>query len=78
MGKIVSLIYDHFGDFAGFVVETDGDRHHRFESREPAMRNLANRAWEDRIRVTMFAERDRAHIPRTIILHAGGGRLFSA
>jgi hypothetical protein len=76
-GKIVSLIYDHFGDFAGFVLETERDRHHRFESREPAVRDLANRAWLERIRVTVLAEPDRRHIPRMLMLHAGGGRLFS-
>jgi hypothetical protein len=75
-GKITGLIYDHFGDFAGFILETEEDRHHRFESREPPMRDLAHRAWVERIRVSVFTEHGRAHIPRTIILHAGGGRLF--
>jgi hypothetical protein len=27
--------------------------------------------------VTVLAERDRACVPRAIVLHAGGGRLFS-
>jgi hypothetical protein len=75
-GKITGLVYDHFGDFTGFILETETGRHHRFESREPQMRELAHRAWVDRTRVSILVERDRVHIPRAIILRAGGGRVF--
>jgi hypothetical protein len=75
-GKIEALIYDHFGNFAGFIVETERGRHHRFESREPEMRGVVRRAWAERIRVSVLAERDHPHIPREIILRVGGGRLF--
>ena len=32
-GKVEGLVYDHLGDFSGFVLETYEDHQHRFESR---------------------------------------------
>ena len=75
-GKIEALVYDHLGDFAGFILETEHGHRHRFESRESGVRELAGRAWVERIRVTVVIEPDRPHIPLAIILHSGGGRLF--
>ena len=71
-GKIDGLIYDHFGDFEGFILETEEGRHHRFASRELPMLMLVQRAWLERLRVTVFAKRHAPHVPRTIILRAGG------
>jgi hypothetical protein len=36
-GKIETIIYDHFGDFEGFVLETQSGGHHHFYSREATM-----------------------------------------
>ena len=56
-GKIASLLFDRFGDFEGFVLETArGER--RYFSRERDVKALAERAWEQRLRVTVFAKRD--------------------
>jgi hypothetical protein len=70
-GKIEGIIYDHFGDFDGFILATDRDRHHRFRSREAAMYALVLRVWRERIRVTVIVEPHQRHVPRAVILHAG-------
>ncbi len=57
-GKIVSLFYDHFGDFQGFVLETFEDHHRRFLSHEARIEELAREAWLERYVVTVWAEGD--------------------
>jgi len=66
-GKIAGLIFDRFGDFEGFVLDVeDGER--KFFSREKEMEELAERAWRERLRITVWAEHDEPHRPRTIIV----------
>jgi hypothetical protein len=66
-GKIEGLIFDRFGDFEGFVLDTeDGDR--KFFSREKEIEQLAERAWRERLRITVWAEHDEPHRPLTIIV----------
>lgn len=66
-GKIAGLIFDRFGDFEGFVLDTeDGER--KFFSREKEMEELAERAWRERLRITVWAERDEPHRPLSIIV----------
>ena len=65
-------MYDHFGDFVGFVLEDERGDHHRFESRERPMLTVVQRAWDERSRVRVIAERDRENEPRKLILLAGG------
>ena len=71
-GKIVGIMYDHFGDFVGFVLEDERGDHHSFESRERPMLTVVQRAWDERSRVRVIAERERENEPRKIILLAGG------
>lgn len=59
-GKICGLIFDQFGDFAGFVLETE-DGEVRFFSRERNMRDLAEGAWRERLRITVWNEDDKPH-----------------
>ncbi|WP_425955152.1 hypothetical protein [Xylanimonas sp. McL0601] len=47
-GKVVSLSYDHFGDFTGFVVETERDSHVEVRSTERRVEHLAREAWVTR------------------------------
>jgi hypothetical protein len=54
-GKISDLIFDHFGDFEGFILTTE-EREHRFLSREIEIRTLAEWVWFERLRITVFAE----------------------
>jgi hypothetical protein len=71
-GKVDGLIHDHFGDFIGFILETELARHHRYESRERPVQELAERAWRERIRVTVVSEPHEPHIPLAVILRHGG------
>jgi hypothetical protein len=66
-GKIVGLMFDHFGDFEGFILETDAGEH-RYFSRETEIRTLAERVWSERLRVTVMAECDSPERPRKIIV----------
>jgi len=66
-GKVAGLIFDRFGDFEGFVLDTeDGER--KFFSREKEIEELTERAWRERLRLTVWAERDQPHQPLSIIL----------
>jgi hypothetical protein len=64
-GKVAGLIYDHFGDFDGFILET-GHGEKRFKSREAAVQRLTDRAWRERILITVMADPD--HHPVSIVL----------
>jgi len=67
-GKIAGLLFDRFGDFEGFLLETEeGER--KFLSREREMATLAERAWRDRLRITVWTERDEQHRPASITVH---------
>jgi len=47
-GKVVSLRYDHFGDFTGFVLETRAGHHVVVRSEERRIERLAREAWVTR------------------------------
>ena len=66
-GKICGLIFDHFGDFEGFLLETE-EGEARYFSRERDMRNLAEHAWRERLRITVWSEADAPHRPLTIVV----------
>jgi len=67
-GKVASVIYDRFGDFAGFVLDTeDGER--RFHSTEEPVERVVLRAFSHRVRMTVIVEADNPHRPETIVLN---------
>lgn len=68
-GKVNGIVYDHFGDFEGFIIETDRGERRRFHSRETRVLSLVRRALEERIWVTVVRERERDDLPLSIILH---------
>lgn len=53
-GKISGLLFDHFGDFEGFTLESFGGDNHRFFSRENSILGLARSAWLERYVVTVI------------------------
>jgi hypothetical protein len=61
-GKIAGLIYDHFGDFLGFLLETADCDVRRFESREVRMERVVREAWEIRATVHVIVELHRPHV----------------
>jgi hypothetical protein len=66
-GKVASLGYDRFGDFTGFTLDTeDGQR--RFHVTEPAMERVVQRAFANRIAMTVIVEEDDIDRPETILL----------
>jgi hypothetical protein len=68
-GKVGGLIYDRFGDFAGFILDTeDGER--RFRCRETEIEEVVRRAWSARVLTTVVVERDDPHRPEAIILRS--------
>jgi hypothetical protein len=72
-GKVTGLMFDHFGDFDGFLLDT-GERDDRFFSREPSVRELAEVAWREHLRVTVVAEDgERAARIGSIVLHEPPG-----
>ena len=72
-GKIAGLIYDHFGDFLGFLLETADCDVRRFESREVRMERVVREAWEIRATVYVIVELHRPHCPLEVIV--GGAPL---
>jgi hypothetical protein len=66
-GKISGLIFDRFGDFDGFLLDTE-DGELRFVSREADMRDLGERAWRERLRITVWNEDEEPDRPLIIIL----------
>jgi hypothetical protein len=66
-GKVGGLIFDHFGDFEGFILNTE-EGEHRYFSRETEIRTLAERVWAERLRIMVSAEHDDAGRPRRIIV----------
>lgn len=64
-GKVVGLLFDHFGDFEGFTLETR-ERKHEFFSREKEIKILAEHAWIERLRITVMSARENAHRPLSI------------
>jgi hypothetical protein len=67
-GKVHGLSFDHFGDFDGFVLETEGGELVRFNSREHRLLQLVRDAMEDRLWVTVVREHvDRADVRELII-----------
>lgn len=71
-GKVAGVVYDHFGDFEAFILETEGGDRHRFDSRELPILRVVEDAWLRRIRITVIALRDRSHQPYEIILDVKG------
>lgn len=69
-GKVSGLVYDGFGDFDGFELETEEHelRVHRFYSREVEVEELVERAWAQRIRTTVIADHRERSVPLKIIL----------
>ena len=66
-GKISGLLFDHFGDFEGFILETEeGER--KFWSRERNMKELAERAWSERLRITVRTDHHDPERPVLIIV----------
>ncbi len=66
-GKIVEMLYDRWGDFSGFVLETKQGRR-RFQSHEHTIEGLANRAWTERTLICVYVDAREPRRPESISL----------
>jgi hypothetical protein len=68
VGKVSGLRYDRFGDFDGFMLETERGHEEVFRSAEDAIEDLVRRAWLERYVVAVFAARQEPHRLTSIVL----------
>jgi hypothetical protein len=67
-GKVISVFYDRFGDFEGFLLMTESGKELTFRSKEPEIETLIRFAWEDRVVITVETDKARPHVPTAILL----------
>ncbi len=67
-GKIESLTFDGYGDFIGFVLETECEDR-CFYSREGEIERLAQWVWRERLRITVVVCDEDRDLPQRIIIH---------
>jgi hypothetical protein len=63
------IVYDHFGDFEAFILETFEGERRRFDSHEEPVYRLVRRAWAHRTLTTIIVHHNRPERPFEIILH---------
>jgi hypothetical protein len=68
-GKIEGIVYDHFGDFEGFILVTLKGERHRFHSHEARVLAIVRRAWMLRSLMTVTVRHDHREQPFEMILH---------
>jgi len=68
-GKVEALIFDHFGDFEGFVLETERAERLTFFSRQEGIQVLVTEAMQARLRVSVIREPHDASLVRQVLLH---------
>jgi hypothetical protein len=66
-GKVTGLIYDCFGEFEGFLLDTCGTEI-VFHAREHQIEDLVRIAWRERIAITVVSSTAHPHRPLSIIL----------
>jgi hypothetical protein len=67
-GKVSGLIYNRFGDFEGFRLLTRAGHEEQFRSHEREIERLVDRAWLERIVISVFVDRHDPHCPVSIIM----------
>ncbi len=66
-GKVDGLIFDRFGDFDGFLLDTEGGER-KFYSRQAEIKDLVKHAWRERLRITVWTEHHEPHRPVSIVV----------
>jgi hypothetical protein len=66
IGKISGLVFDAFGDFEGFWLESEDGAQRRFRSHAHQIEDLARRAWAERILVCVHTGHRDAERPLTV------------
>jgi hypothetical protein len=68
VGKVAGLVYDHFGDFDGFILEEGCERVRRFRSRECRLAHVLREAWKDRATVIVLTDSRDESCPIEVIV----------
>ena len=71
-GKVSGLLFDHFGDFEGFTLESYAGAHGRFFSREAAILKIAEAAWRERHVVTVITVSAKSRAVARLLLRGYG------
>jgi hypothetical protein len=66
-GKVAGIRFDRFGDFEGFILETE-EGSHDFFSREREIETLVTKMWRERTVILVTAERHDEHKAQSIVL----------
>ncbi|HEX9235514.1 MAG TPA: hypothetical protein VF972_04480, partial [Actinomycetota bacterium] len=66
-GKVTRLIFDRYGDFEGFILDAEGGDRSYF-SQERDLAELAERAWRERLRITVCARPQSPERPEGLIV----------
>ena len=69
-GKVSGVLYDRYGDFEGFTLETRRGSS-LFRSREHTIEDIAVRAWRERTLIVVYVGADDPRRPETILLRYG-------
>ncbi len=73
-GKVSGILFDHFGDFEGFTLESFSGQHVRFFSREAAIQEIIGEAWRARYVVTVITVSGlNRHVRRVLVRGYPGG-----
>lgn len=67
-GKVIGIIYDRFGDFAGFILETEHGAERHFRAREHEIEELIEQAWSQRAVITVHTDPHRPEQCAGIVL----------
>ncbi len=70
-GKVIEVLFDCFGHFEGFVLETCDCKRHNFRSREKGIRKLVVRACKESLLITVCVSKECNGKIGEIILRAG-------
>jgi hypothetical protein len=68
-GKVIELMFDRFGDFEGFCLETLSGTRRVFISRERDLADLIRWVWQARIRITVFWRHFDPRVAERVVLH---------
>lgn len=67
-GKVAEIIFDRFGDFRGFVIETESGHERRFRATEAAVEQIVREAWVERSVLKVVAGHRDPEDPERVIL----------
>jgi hypothetical protein len=77
-GKVMSVNYDRFGDFSGFLLLTEEGHEHFFHAREQEIEALVRTAWAQRMVISVFTHHRDLGWPVSIALRRAPRPLLEA